>query len=45
VYVYVGPLERTRYPAAGLAKFAGLMDAVYDTRTVTIYRRRMNNEQ
>jgi YYY domain-containing protein len=42
-YVYVGPLERTRYPAAGLAKFAGLMDAVYDTGTVTIYRRRMTN--
>jgi YYY domain-containing protein len=40
-YVYVGPVERTRYPAAGLAKFAALMDAVYDSRTVTIYRRRM----
>jgi YYY domain-containing protein len=37
-YVYVGPLERTRYPAAGLAKFAGLMDVVYDTGAVTIYR-------
>jgi len=44
-YVYVGPLERTRYPAAGLAKFAALMDVVYDTRTVTIYRRRMTNDQ
>jgi YYY domain-containing protein len=42
-YVYVGPLERTRYPAAGLAKFAGLGEAVYDTGKVTIYR--MNNEQ
>jgi len=42
-YIYVGPLERTRYPAAGLAKFAGLGEAVYDTGKVTIYR--MNNEQ
>jgi uncharacterized membrane protein len=39
-YVYVGPLERARYPAAGLAKFAGLMDVVYDSGTVTIYRAR-----
>jgi YYY domain-containing protein len=39
-YVYVGPLERARYPAAGLAKFAGLMDVVYDSDTVTIYRAR-----
>ena len=38
-YVYVGPVERMRYPAAGLAKFAQLMEIVYDTRTVTIYRR------
>ncbi|MDY7079951.1 MAG: DUF2298 domain-containing protein [Chloroflexota bacterium] len=38
-YVYVGPVERARYPAAGLAKFAGLMDAVYNTGTVTIYYR------
>ncbi len=37
-YVYVGPLERGRYPAAGLAKFAGMMDVVYDTGAVTIYR-------
>jgi YYY domain-containing protein len=44
-YVYVGPVERTRYPAAGLAKFAALMDTVYDSRTVTIYRRRMTNDQ
>jgi YYY domain-containing protein len=36
-YVYVGPLERARYPSAGLAKFAALLDAVYDTRAVTIY--------
>ena len=38
-YVYVGPLERARYPAAGLAKFSELMDVIYDTGTVTIYRR------
>ncbi len=37
-YVYVGPVERARYPAAGLAKFAQLMQTVYDTGTVTIYR-------
>jgi YYY domain-containing protein len=44
-YVYVGPLERTRYPAPGLTKFAGLMDVVYDSGSVTIYHRTMNNEQ
>jgi YYY domain-containing protein len=38
-YVYVGPVERERYPAAGLAKFDSLMDVVYDTGSVTIYRR------
>jgi len=42
-YVYVGPLERTLYPAAGLAKFAGLGEAVYDTGKVAIYR--MKNEE
>jgi YYY domain-containing protein len=36
-YVYVGPVERSRYPAAGLTKFAGFMDIVYDTGAVTIY--------
>jgi len=36
-YVYVGPVERARYPASGLAKFAGLMRAVYQTSAVTIY--------
>jgi len=40
-YVYVGPLEQTRYPAAGLAKFASLMDVAYQTPSVTIYRRKM----
>ncbi len=38
-YVYVGPLERERYHAAGLAKFAEVMQVVYDTGRVTIYRR------
>jgi uncharacterized membrane protein len=37
-YIYVGPRERARYPAAGLAKFAGMMEIVYDTGAVTIYR-------
>ena len=37
-YVYVGPVERARYPAAGLAKFGQLMETVYDTGSVTIYR-------
>jgi len=41
-YVYVGPLERKRYPAAGLAKFAGALDVVYDADGVTIYRVREN---
>ena len=38
-YVYVGPLERERYPVAGLTKFAEVMHVVYDTGGVTIYRR------
>jgi YYY domain-containing protein len=38
-YVYVGPLERERYPAEGLAKFAGLMDVVYESDGVVIYKR------
>ncbi|MCK4316455.1 MAG: hypothetical protein KAX24_11865, partial [Anaerolineae bacterium] len=37
-YVYVGPVERARYPAAGLAKFAQLMEPVYSAGSVTIYR-------
>jgi uncharacterized membrane protein len=36
-YVYVGPLERERYPAPGLAKFSGVMQVVYDDGQVTIY--------
>jgi YYY domain-containing protein len=39
-YVYVGPLERTKCPAAGLQKFERLMDTVYDRDQVTIYQRR-----
>jgi YYY domain-containing protein len=37
-YIYVGSLERSRYPAAGLAKFAGLTDVVYKAGAVTIYQ-------
>ncbi|HEY75461.1 MAG TPA: hypothetical protein G4O00_04670 [Thermoflexia bacterium] len=37
-YVYVGPLERTRYPPAGLAKFDRILETVYDAAGVTIYR-------
>jgi YYY domain-containing protein len=37
-YIYVGSLERNRYPAAGLAKFAGLADVVYEGGAVTIYQ-------
>lgn len=37
-YVYVGPPERSRYPAPGLTKFAQLLDVVYDAGGVTIYR-------
>jgi YYY domain-containing protein len=43
-YVYVGPLERGRYPPAGLAKFAGLMETVYQGGAVTIYRRMTDGE-
>ncbi len=39
-YVYVGPLERGRYSAAGLAKFDRFMDVVYQRGGVTIYKRR-----
>ncbi len=38
-YVYVGQLERDLYPVAGLAKFAGLMETVYDSGGVVIYKR------
>ena len=39
-YVYVGPLERERYPAEGLNKFAFLMDVVFDQDGAIIYQRR-----
>jgi YYY domain-containing protein len=38
-YVYVGPLERERYPAAGLEKFRNELIPVYDVGVVTIYKR------
>ncbi len=37
-YVYVGPVERTRYPEQGLKKFAALFPTVYDQLDVQIYR-------
>jgi YYY domain-containing protein len=37
-YVYVGPLERNRYDARGLAKFDSFMDRVYSNEGVTIYQ-------
>ncbi len=37
-YVYVGPLERQRYPEEALAKFAEMFPAVYDQNGVTIYQ-------
>jgi len=37
-YVYVGPLEREKYEARGLAKFEQFMDVVYQQDSVTIYR-------
>ena len=36
-YIYVGPVERERYPAEGLAKFAEMFPAVYANDAVTIY--------
>jgi YYY domain-containing protein len=38
-YVYVGPLERSLYPVEGLAKFAGMMDIVYESDGVVIYQK------
>ncbi len=37
-YVYLGPLERSLYPEAGLEKFGVLYPAVYDRDGVTIYQ-------
>jgi YYY domain-containing protein len=36
-YVYVGPLERTRYPEEGLRKFDALFPTVYNQAGVKIY--------
>jgi YYY domain-containing protein len=38
-FVYVGPVERARYPAPALAKFSGVMDIVYDSGEVVVYQR------
>ncbi len=38
-YVYVGPVERARYQAAGLAKFDRLLKRVYENAGVVIYQR------
>jgi YYY domain-containing protein len=38
-YVYVGPVERERYSAEGLAKFAGMMSVAYESAGVVIYER------
>jgi uncharacterized membrane protein len=40
-YVYVGPLERTKCPASGLAKFDRLLETVYDRDGVKIYKRQV----
>ena len=39
-YVYVGPLERQKYPPAALAKFDQLLDVAYRNNSVTIYQYR-----
>ncbi|HOT92168.1 MAG TPA: DUF2298 domain-containing protein [Anaerolineae bacterium] len=36
-YIYIGQVERQRYPAEGLAKFATLFQAVYNSGEVVIY--------
>ncbi len=41
-YIYIGPTERQRYPAEGLAKFADMFPAVYDRDGVVIYFVREN---
>ena len=37
-YIYVGGLERQRYPAEALAKFAAIGDPVFEQDEVAIYR-------
>ncbi len=40
-YVFIGTLERNKYPGPALEKFAGFMDVVYEhPEGVTIYQRR-----
>ena len=39
-YVYVGELERERFPAYGLTKFGDHMHRIYGNNGVTIYERR-----
>ncbi len=36
-YIYIGPVERERYPAQGLEKFADMFPAVYEGGDVVIY--------
>ncbi len=36
-YIYIGPIERERYPAEGLEKFAAMYPAVYEGGDVVIY--------
>lgn len=36
-YIYIGPVERERYPAEGLEKFAAMFPAVYVGGDVVIY--------
>jgi len=36
-YIYVGPVERERYPVEGLAKFAAMFPVVYEGGDVVIY--------
>ena len=37
-YIYVGPLERATYPAAGLAKFDRFLGRMYDKAGVIVFR-------
>jgi len=37
-YLYVGQLERMKYPGADLHRFAAFMNIVYSTKGVTIYQ-------
>lgn len=37
-YIYIGPVERERYPAEGLNKFAEMFPVVYEGGDVVIYK-------